>query len=244
MKIIVTDLTRFSNKDIVCLAGINPETGECIRPMLPSQQGGLDYFTFQTVKDHKIIPGSCLEGNFVRQPNLSAPHIEDHRTVGLLQDIDAATGAAFEQVLEKSSFISLNAAFGKRPVNRLYVLATPPSLSIITLKLTSPKTQFSLVMDSGFGAVKFKAHVKDAQGYELSWLPVTDLGFCDHIAKIREADPQLRQLNAFIQCQRVVYLRIGLTRRYTPSPDRDGYWVQLNGIYSFPNYRKDLRIYD
>lgn len=190
------------------------------------------------------MPGSCLEGNFIRQPNLSAPHIEDHRTVGFLKDIEAATGAAFEQVLEESSFTTINAAFGNLPVNRLYDLASPPPLSIITLKLISPRTQFKLMADSGFGALKFKAHVKDATGYELSWLPVTDLGFCDHITKITETDPQLLQLNAFIQRQRVVYLRLGLTRRYTPSPDRDGYWMQLNGIYSFPNYRKELRIYD
>lgn len=214
--------------------------------MFLSQQGRLDYFNFQTVKDHQIIPGSCLEGNFVRQPNLSAPHIEDHKILGQLQDADAATAAAFEQVLEESSFTTLNDGFGMLPVNRLYLPAAPPPLSIITLKLTSPGTQFKLVADSGFGELKLKlkAHVRDATGYELSWLPVTDLGFCDHIARIREADPQLRQLNAFIQGQRVVYLRIGLTRRFAPSPDRDGYWVQLNGIYSFPNFRQDLRIYD
>ena len=32
MKIVVTDLTRFSNPDLVCLAGIDIETGRCIRP--------------------------------------------------------------------------------------------------------------------------------------------------------------------------------------------------------------------
>jgi len=247
LKIIVTDLTRFANKNIVCLAGINPATGDCIRPMLPSQNGRLDYLTFQTVKNHNIIPGSCLEGNFVRQPNLSAPHVEDHRTVGFLKDGIAATGAVFKQVLDESSFTTLKAAFGELPVNRLYVLAAPPPLSIITLKLTSPRTQFKLVADSGFGTLKLKANVKDATGYELFNLPVTDLGFCDHLAKIRESDPQLIQLNSFIQTQRIVYLRIGLTRRYMPSPEtpsREGYWVQLNGIYSFPNYRKEMRVYD
>jgi hypothetical protein len=33
MKIIITDLTRFANPDIVCIAGINPDTNECVRPM-------------------------------------------------------------------------------------------------------------------------------------------------------------------------------------------------------------------
>jgi hypothetical protein len=38
--IIVTDLTRFSNKDIVRTSGIDPGNGECIRPIpyLPSSE--------------------------------------------------------------------------------------------------------------------------------------------------------------------------------------------------------------
>lgn len=33
MEIVITDLTRFSNSEIVCIAGINQETGECVRPL-------------------------------------------------------------------------------------------------------------------------------------------------------------------------------------------------------------------
>jgi hypothetical protein len=39
MEIIITDLTRFSNTKIVCIAGINIKTNECIRP--------LPYITFE-----------------------------------------------------------------------------------------------------------------------------------------------------------------------------------------------------
>lgn len=243
MKIIVTDLTRFKNPAIVCLAGINPDTGQCIRPMFPSQNG-FDYFSFETVKAHKIIPGSLLEGNFTAIPKLHAPHVEDHSTGGNLRAHGPASGDDFERILENSSFTTIQDGFGSRPDKRLYVAAQPPALSIITLKLTSPSTQFRLTVDTGYGPPKFKAHVVDGSGYELSWLPVTDLGFSDHLGKIRKTDPTLTTLNAFLQSQKVLYVRLGLTRQYAPSSDRDGYWVQVNGIYSFPTYRQDLRIYD
>lgn len=211
--------------------------------MFLSQQGKFDYIKFQSIKNFQIIPGSCLEGNFVRLPGLPAPHIEDRQIVGEMHEVDSASAAEFEQVLEKSSFTTVESAFGMLPQNRLYPPATPPPMSIITLKLTSPSTQFNLKVDR-FNELKLKADVFDANGYMLSWLPVTDLGFCDHIASIRKTDPQLSQLNAFINSQRIVYLRIGLSRRFFADHDRDGYWLQLNGIYSFPNFRQDLRIYD
>ncbi len=49
MQIIITDLTRFSKKDIVCIAGINPESGECIRPM--------PYIKTERCKELGILPG-------------------------------------------------------------------------------------------------------------------------------------------------------------------------------------------
>lgn len=245
MRIVVTDLTRFTNKQIVCLAGIDPDTGTCVRPMVPSQ-GKLEYLSFDTVKQHNVIPGSCLEGNFVLEPGSHPPHVEDHRTLGGINLVAPTTGAAFQAVLEQTSVTRLSDGFGANPVNRLFGLASAPARSIITLKLALPAAQFRLVADGGYGKVKFKAHVRDASGYELSWLPVTDLGFSDHIERVLATDPTLTQLNAFLQSQDVLYLRIGLSRSYAPPdrPDREGYWVQLNGIYSFPSYREDLRIYD
>ena len=139
---------------------------------------------------------------------------------------------------------SIQAAFGALPTDKCFARQHAPAFSIATLRLDSPATQFRLVVDDKFGTPKFKAHVTDASGYQLSWLPVTDLGFSDHIAKVRSDDPNLLNLNLFLRSQSRLYLRIGLSRPYAPTPGRDGYWVQLNGIYSFPNFRRDLRIYD
>lgn len=243
MKIIITDLTRFKNPDIVCLAGIDPLTGICIRPMLENR-AKLDYFQFATVKKHAIVPGSCLTGNFIPVANASPPHVEDHRSQGPVNLAESANSTAFEAVLENSAHTTVEAAFGQRPTNRLFGVTVPPQISIATLRLDHPATQFRLIVDEKYGPPKFKAHVTDAVGYEMSFLPVTDLGFSDHITKIRAADPHLQKLNAFLGAQTKLYLRIGLTRQYASDAQRDGFWVQLNGIYSFPTFRRDLRVYD
>lgn len=243
MKLIVTDLTRFKDPTIVCLAGINPETGECIRPMI-NRNGKASYLSFASVKERKVIPGSCIEGDFTKTANAHAPHVEDYETTGQITLTEPATGAAFKNVLEMSSHTSMLGAFGQLPVDRLFSPINPPPVSIVTLKLESPKTQFRLIIDTGFGARKFKAHITDGKGFQMTYMPVTDLGYSDHISKIQEQDPLLSELNGFLQAQECLYLRVGLGRRYAANPERDGFWVQLNGIYSFPSQRKDLRIYD
>jgi len=243
MRIVVTDLTRFTNPEIVCLAGIDPTTGLCVRPMLENGNR-LDYFPFSAVKEHGIIPGSCLQGNFIPVLGTQRPHVEDHRSRGDVEVVESVSSAAFEEVLQMTAYTSILAAFGALPSERCFARQTAPAVSIATLRLDSPDSQFKLVVGDKYGPPKFKAHVTDDTGYQLSWLPVTDLGFSDHIGKVRRDDPNLLKLNTFLKSQRRLYLRIGLSRPYAPTPERDGYWIQLNGIYSFPNFRKDLRIYD
>ncbi len=244
MRLVVTDLTRFSNRDKVCLAGIDLDTGACIRPLV-EKNGKNDYISFDGVKEHKVIPGSILEGDFVPVPGSAVPHSEDHRVIGKLSVKGAASSDDFESILDRSSVPTVRSGFGHLPENRLYSTNNPPGKSIITLKLTSPRTQFRMSADK-YNNEKFKAHLVDASGFRLEWLPVTDLGFSDHIQSIRNDDPDFARLNLFLQAQRVLYIRLGLARQYANpnNPERDGYWVQVNGIYSFPNYRQDLRIYE
>ncbi len=68
-KIIITDLTRFSNEKFVCIAGIDIENGECIRP--------LPYLTIADCKKSNILPGAVLSGRFKSSPGMQIPHTED-----------------------------------------------------------------------------------------------------------------------------------------------------------------------
>lgn len=245
MKIIVTDLTRFSNREKVCLAGIDPSTGQCIRPMRLIEGGKTEYLAFESVKKNKVIPGSVLEGDFSPIPHSHTPHVEDHSfNAGRLKVIGSATGKEFERVLELTSSTTVKSGFGSLPDNRLFASTAPPSTSIMTLKVANPQSQFKLSVDK-YNDQKFKAHITDESGFQLSFLPVADLGISDHVASIREDDPTLNELNSFLQQQDTLYIRLGLSRVFSAgNPPRNGYWVQANGIYSFPSYREDLRIYD
>jgi hypothetical protein len=205
--------------------------------------GKTDYLAFESIKKHKVIPGSILEGDFSPIPNSHAPHVEDHSFSGLKVG-GSATGNEFKQVLEQTSSPTVKLGFGSLPDSKLFAPTAPPPKSIITLKLTNPKRQFRLSVDK-FNDQKFKAHITDASGFQLSFLPVADLGISDHVASIRANDPALEKLNMFFQKQDTLYIRIGLSRVFpVGNPPRNGFWVQANGIYSFPSHREDLRIYD
>jgi hypothetical protein len=55
-KIIITDFTRFSKKEILCTAGIEVGTDECIRLM--------PYLQTSKCRELNMLPGVILTGNF------------------------------------------------------------------------------------------------------------------------------------------------------------------------------------
>ncbi len=245
MRIIVTDLTRFQNKGLVCLAGINPYTGQCIRPFLRNAGGGTDYLNFQFVKDRNIIPGSYLDTDFIPKRNPFRPHTEDHIIGGALQTPGNATSEEFMSILDATSSTTVAAGFGSNPVDKYFAMDRPPPISIFTLKLTNPRNQFSLTLTDRYGPA-FKVNITDAAGFSMNYLKVTDLGFSDHLGKIQAEFAGAQKLSRFLLEQEVLYLRVGLGQHFAPNNDesRRGYYVQINGIYSFPSFRQDLRMYD
>jgi len=243
VKIVVTDLTRFNNDEIVCLAGIDLDTKKCVRPMVENN-GRLDYLSFDAVKKRNVTPGSILEGDFRPRAQQPDPHTEDHIVNGKIRVAGKCTRLEFEEILNLTSFPTIEAGFGKTPENRLYTEENYLSHSIVTLSIQDPASQFRLTIDDQYGGKKVKAHIIDQSGYRLSWVPVTDMGIFIHLDAITELDPDLSALNNFFWTQTHLYLRIGLGRPWGPSPEKTGCWVQLNGIYSFPNFRKDLRSYE
>ena len=91
MEIIITDLTRFSRQDIVCTAGINPITNECIRP--------LPYLPSNECRKLNILPGAILEGNFTTRP-YTVPHTEDGNYRGQLSFKGPCSADDFRAILK------------------------------------------------------------------------------------------------------------------------------------------------
>lgn len=41
-----------------------------------------------------------------------------------------------------------------------------------------------------------------------------------------------------------MFLRIGLITKFDHEDGRTGYWIQVNGIYTFPEFMTAIRTYD
>ncbi len=233
MKIIITDLTRFRNDDIVCIAGIDKESKKCIRP--------LPYIKKAKCKKLSILPGAILEGNFTPDPKRGNPHSEDMHYNGLKYIGDCSSNE-LNQILKGSLSKSISSGF-TYPFNeggKVIPHTNPPAKSIITIKV-SPQ-QIPIVKD-GFVPQKIKLNLRDNDNKKYSYLPITDLGFFNYtMSHYNEADFP-KKLNDILNNEKSVYLRIGLSGKYKSKDGRDGYWLQVNGIYTFPNYSKQLRCY-
>jgi hypothetical protein len=116
---------------------------------------------------------------------------------------------------------------------------TTPNKSIITLSVNP--WDLSIVPDS-FNPSKIKVIFSDKSGHEFRYLSITDLGFHNYAEKISNGD-NFSTLNDFIRSQKEVYVRLGLSREFTSPDGRTGYWLQVNGIYTFPEYFSEIRCY-
>ena len=231
--IIITDLTRFQpgNPD-VCTAGIDRESGECIRPM--------PYLKFTRCMELGILPGGILTGEFSPAPNRTAPHVEDCNHQQLTFD-GPCSGGEFRNVLEKSCFASVEEGFEiSLPVGEKVI---PPGhavqRSIITLQVEPHAIE---IVEDSFKPGSIKLHVTDSSGRNYRFLPITDLGFYDYAQRHRDSG-SLAALNSEIAQQETVFLRIGLSRRHTSPQGKDGFWMQANGIYTFPSVLRYIRSY-
>jgi hypothetical protein len=231
--IVITDLTRFKpGNPKVCTAGVDPETGECIRP--------IPYLTFDKCRELGVLPGGILTGDFNPVPDRRAPHTEDCHWQELSFE-GPCSGREFRNILEGSCFPSIEAGFEvSLPVGeRVISGGHAGQRSIITVKVRPDELQ---IVEDRYKAGGIKLHFKDSAGCRHAYFPITDLGFYDYARRMQDSRA-LPGLNHEIARQEEVFLRIGLSRRYTNSKGKDGYWLQANGIYTFPTALRYIRSY-
>lgn len=233
MQIIVTDLTRFSNKELLCMAGVTADGQTCIRPLRSSRPS---YLTYQECKEKGLLPGAILDGTFTPVRPSAAPHVEDNIFTAM-RISGRCTSAQFEDVLEKSAVQTFADGFGVPVQDK--VLAGAPNRSIITLAIEPHQ----LTIVSGYNGEGIKANVTDAAGRSLRYLSITDLGFYDYVGNEATRRASIDDVNDFIASQDKLYLRVGLSRSFQAPDGRAGYWLQVNGIYTFPDYQKIIRQY-
>lgn len=230
-KYIVTDLTRFNNPEEVCIAVIDNETGQCLRP--------IPYLKSQEVAELNIHPGAILSGDININPSAPNPHVED-ASWDKLKYHGPVSGEGFKSILDRSLSNSVASGFGiTLTENQKHIpVGVQAICSIVTIKI--PPAALSIHEDQ-FKPGRIRASFTDAEGHYFSYLAITDRGFYDY-AKQHQNDGQLRNVRQFIQSQEELYLRVGVSRQYQ-SGDRNGYWLQVNGIYTFPNFYEEIREY-
>ncbi len=228
MRIVITDVTRFSDQDIVCIAGICPETGSCIRP--------LPYLSRDRCREYGILPGAILDGQFSPR-NSVPPHVEDCSYTNLTPSGPCST-TMFHDILDGSRAKSVSEGFSVPMVShqKCVPVDTPPPVSIITTRARILSLQ---IIRNEYN--KLRVHFSDDSGEEFRYLSLTDLALYEHLTQNGDSRRALIELNNLIHAQREVFLRIGLSREYKSPDGRRGYWIQVNGIYTFPEYLTETR---
>ena len=230
-KIIITDLTRFATPDKVCIAAIDMDTGECLRP--------IPYLDSAQVKQLNIHPGAIIEGNITLNSNTTNPHIED-ASYTKLKYLGAVSSEEFKSILNKTLSNSVASGFGVSfsDHQKHIPYGIHATCSIITIRISPSLLE---IHEDTYKPGKIKASFTDEAGHSFHYLSITDRGFFD-FAKGHQDDGELRKVQEFVLAQKEVYLRIGVGRRWSIG-DRDGYWLQVNGIYTFPDFLKEIRTY-
>lgn len=237
--LIITDVTRFASGGKLCVAGIDVDSGDCIRPMIAGP-GHPDYLTHDKCQEHDILPGTVLTGKFADIPGTSRPHHEDRLASGM-KSHGASSAEEFEEILRRHSYSSLTTGFEASPAGKVFDLdSPPPARSIITLR---PRTGSVQIYENSFNPGRLQAAFVDEEGHSYSHLPITDLGLYDFVGNPRTRRIDVGEINELLQNVERTYLRIGLSRAYKAPDGRNGYWLQLNGLYTFPAYSEIVRRY-
>jgi hypothetical protein len=187
-----------------------------------------------------IHPGGVLDGTFVSKGS-ERPHVEDVSYADL-NFKGPCSSDDFRKSLESTLFRSMSEGFevGISDCEKCIPTATPPARSLITIKI-DPRS-LTIEQDT-YNPQKLKAHFSDGEGCQMRYTGITDRGFFDYAQKHASESGSVAKINSFLHSQDELYLRLGLSREYQAPDKRKGYWIQLNGIYTFPNYFEPIRSY-
>jgi hypothetical protein len=235
---LVTDVTQMRG-DKVCILGVNDKF-ETIRPELPPP----GIFQHRLVLPTGVIrPRSVLEIYFKPPHKINPPHIEDkdwdiNHDTRFLRTTD---NDKWRNALEQTLFLTVQDIFETKITNK----AIEPYKGVRSVGTIRVKT----IEFFKYGTVERREGIK--HDYRLSFrdesnkyyydLSITDLTFRYYFHHLltkmtpEKASWRIREQLQETDC----YLRIGLTREYNGN-----LWLQVNGIYTFPDYAKGMCFMD
>jgi hypothetical protein len=222
MQIVVNHVTRMQTDERICVAGIDAETFENVRPVTPKT----DLITRRLLRENggPFGPGALVELGDV-EPCPSPPETEDHRfETAAASHVEDRTDDEYLALLEEVRKDDIPTAFGPALIEvrpgKLAVKAGGGTCSLAVLQVADP------VLHVKFDKLYMKFGPTDTQVE----LRVTDVRFYepDHHT-IRHL--RMNDVNARIADGIEAYMMLGLAQRlYDATSGLDLHWLMANGI--------------
>jgi hypothetical protein len=235
MDILITDLTRMGS-DWVCIAGVNYDF-VTVRPEFA--QGGIDkMFIFRDAKPI-IYPRAVVEMQVKPKRALTPPHLEDHlwtetEKTNLLRVVK---DDRWRNALQRTSFPSVEKIFETKLLHDNKNIA--PATGKRSLGTIKPKSielfLFKTLERNGIEYPDWRLFFTDEADNVFEHVKINDLSLQSYtlgMAKDKTPKQINAKLNSILKSSET-WLRIGVTRPY------EGWcWLQVTGIYTFPDYLK------
>jgi hypothetical protein len=220
--IVVNHVTRMAAPRI-CVAGVDPETLEHVRPTTP--QNDLITRTLLREQGGPFGMGAVVDlGEVVAEP--SPPQTEDHRfKTAAARRVDDMASDEFLELLDQVRAPDLPTAFGPALERVGWKYAVEPGRGERSLAVVHARDPPELSLDDRFDRLQLRLNDVEPPTY----LRVTDVRFYDDDGTIKTtvvADVT-RRLRRGVDA----FLMLGLTRAYPAhNDDREHHWLQLNGL--------------
>jgi len=234
--VVITDLTQMPSADGVCIAGID-QNYQSIRPVLPPPGVLREHLYIKG--ELAILPRAKVRFDFHQVP-IEPPHIEDlgFDPKSIVYE-GSCTEAEWVQVLRHSSFSTVEDIYDGLLKEHRWV---EPDADVRSLGTVSEVQIENIEIEP----LKIPGHFKPRLAFRDStgWifrLPVSDLSFrtfVDYeIGSIGTTLVVSKQILKTLQSANRTCLRIGLPSPWrNPSTGKVACWMQVTGIYTFPDY--------
>ncbi len=227
----ITDVTRMGAPR-VCVAGYDDE-GRCVRPVL--RYASISEAELET-SSGLIAPFAEVEYDLTPAPS-TPPHVEDHVYAGeSVRWVRWLSEGERLALLRATARPHVEDAFGAPLVHisSHFVRMGSGDCSLITVPVRGAPAVQAREAD---GKLKWRLLFRDSASRDYS-LPITDLTWHYFAALQQHFDKgnpsSLAQRLTRLLNKELIFLRLGLTREHPAGSHQC--WVQVNGIYTFPDY--------
>ena len=225
--ILITDLTCM-HEDRVCIAGVNQDL-EAIRPVMPDHVQRSHLY----LDNGLIRPRAVLELWLETDKKIEAPHFEDKIwTYTDSRFLRLTSEENWHRILSEIAFPSVKTIFGTPLQNeRRNIRRGTGKRSLGTLK---PRKIDEIYQRVGRSKTRAQFRLKFQDDNADFDFPINDFTLIRYIERLQKNGISIDYAMALLSDRfhrSETWLRVGLTRNFF-----GWHWIQINGIYTFPDY--------